>query len=132
MLPRGLITVVLAIAATEARSKELAFFPGLAFAVILVTNLLLVFGSWRARPPAKAKAVESEDLHEPDPERSVDVVTVPASALRTGLRSRWVMNASLLVLLALGAVVLWYGNQPTNVRKVGIENWLRQHLHALR
>jgi hypothetical protein len=92
---------------------------------------LLVFGSWRARRPALAKEVESEDLHEPDLERSADVATVPAFALRASFRSRWVMNASLLVLLALGAAVLWYGNQPTNVRKIRIENWLL-HLHASR
>jgi hypothetical protein len=132
MLPRGLITVVLAIAATEARSRDLAFLPGLAFAVILVTNLLLVFGSWRGRRPAAPKASEYGDLHEPDIERSADVVTVPASAVRTRFRSRWIVNAALLVLLAFGAFVLWYGNQPTNVRQVRIENWLRQHLHASR
>jgi potassium/hydrogen antiporter len=132
MLPRGLITVVLAIAATEARSQDLAFFPGLAFAVILVTNLLLVFGSWRARRPATANAIEYEDLLEPDIESSAERVTVPASAVRSSFRSRWVVNAALLVLLAFGAFVLWYGNQPTNVRKVRIENWLRQHLPASR
>ena len=45
MLPRGLITVVLAIQVTEAGGSEVAFLPGLAFAVILVTNLMVVVGS---------------------------------------------------------------------------------------
>jgi cell volume regulation protein A len=132
MLPRGLITVVLALAATEARSQELAFFPGLAFAVILVTNLLLVFGSWRARPPDRAKAAGEKQSAGPEEESSADMLTAPATAVRTSFRRRWVMNAALLVLLAFGAFVLWYGNQPTNIRKVRIENWLRQHLHAWR
>jgi hypothetical protein len=38
-LPRGLITVVLAIQVSELGGSEVAFLPELAFAVILVTNL---------------------------------------------------------------------------------------------
>jgi cell volume regulation protein A len=131
MLPRGLITVVLAIQVTDARSKELAFFPGLAFAAILATNLLLVFGSWRARRPAAA-AVASADPTIADEESSADVVTMPVAVARDTHRRRWVMNAALLVMLAFGAFVLWYGNQPINVRKLHIESWLREHLHATR
>ena len=54
MLPRGLITIVLAIQVTEARGAELAFLPGLAFAVILVTNLMVVMGSLLAPKPVGA------------------------------------------------------------------------------
>jgi cell volume regulation protein A len=131
MLPRGLITVVLAIQVTEARSKELAFFPGLAFAAILATNLLLVFGSWRARRPVAATAASPEPAIAEE-ESSADVVAMPAAAVRTTHRRRWVMNAALLVMLAFGAFVLWYGNQPMSVRKLHIESWLREHLHATR
>ncbi|MFQ5927346.1 MAG: cation:proton antiporter [Terriglobia bacterium] len=49
MLPRGLITVVLAFQVLEARGSEVAFLPAVAFATILVTNLIVVFGSVRAR-----------------------------------------------------------------------------------
>ena len=137
MLPRGLITVVLAIEVTEARSKELAFFPGLAFAVILATNLLLVFGSWRARRPATAIAgtaisKDADATASSGEETVADVVTVPTAAVRTSYQKRWVVNAALLALLAFGAFLLWYGNQPMNVRKLHIENWLRDHLHATR
>jgi NhaP-type Na+/H+ and K+/H+ antiporter len=47
MLPRGLITIVLAIEIVEVRGTSMAFLPAMSFAVILVTNLILVFGSIR-------------------------------------------------------------------------------------
>ena len=62
LLPRGLITAVLAIQVLEARGKEFAALPTLAFAIILVTNLLVVLGTIRARrqpavsTPAPAEA----------------------------------------------------------------------------
>ena len=49
MMPRGLITAVLALRAYQARGQELAFLPELAFAVILATNVMLVIGSVRAK-----------------------------------------------------------------------------------
>ncbi len=61
VLPRGLITVVLAIRVAEARGAGLEFVPGLAFAVILVTNALLVLASFRAqRVATEVPAVEPE------------------------------------------------------------------------
>jgi len=47
MLPRGLITIVLAIEIVEVRGQSMAFLPPMSFAVILLTNLILVFGSIR-------------------------------------------------------------------------------------
>ena len=47
MLPRGLITIVLAIEIVEVRGQSMAFLPAMSFAVILLTNLILVFGSIR-------------------------------------------------------------------------------------
>jgi len=44
MLPRGLITIVLALAVVEARGSAMSFLPPLAFAVILLTNLLVLIG----------------------------------------------------------------------------------------
>jgi cell volume regulation protein A len=49
LVPRGLITAVLAIEVLEARGASFAFLPELAFAVILLTNLALLVGTFRAR-----------------------------------------------------------------------------------
>jgi cell volume regulation protein A len=49
LLPRGLITAVLAIQVIDARGASFAFLRGVAFAIILITNLLLVLASVRAR-----------------------------------------------------------------------------------
>jgi potassium/hydrogen antiporter len=122
MLPRGLITVVLAIQIAEARSSELSFLPGLAFAVILATNLLLVFGSWRLHSATVAAAAGADD------EAEVTAADVPAAVPETAPRRRWLLNALLLALLAAGAVVLWYG-EPTNPKKARIGNWVREHVH---
>jgi potassium/hydrogen antiporter len=48
-VPRGLITAVLGIEVVEARGTDFAFLPSLAFAVILLTNLILLVGTIRAR-----------------------------------------------------------------------------------
>ncbi len=54
VMPRGLITVVLAFEVAQQRGTGLAFVPGLAFAVILITNAMLVLASFRARKSAPA------------------------------------------------------------------------------
>ena len=48
-VPRGLITAVLGIQILEVRGPSFAFLPSLAVVVILLTNLLLVIGTVRAR-----------------------------------------------------------------------------------
>ena len=60
-LPRGLITAVLGIDVLEARGAQFAFLPSLAFAVILLSNLVLLIGTFRARgiAPGDGLAVES-------------------------------------------------------------------------
>ncbi len=50
ILPRGLITAVLAIQVVGSIGKEFAFLPAIAFAVILVTNAIVVVGSLISRP----------------------------------------------------------------------------------
>jgi cell volume regulation protein A len=47
MMPRGLITAVLAVQVVEAKGEEFLFLPAMAFTTILATNLLLVAGSIR-------------------------------------------------------------------------------------
>jgi cell volume regulation protein A len=49
IMPRGLITVVLALQIVRARGTELGFLPSLAFGAILATNFLVVIGAFRAR-----------------------------------------------------------------------------------
>jgi len=61
MLPRGLITIVLAIEIIEVRGQSMSFLSPMSFAVILLTNLILVFGSIRTKkmdPTGKLAASE--------------------------------------------------------------------------
>lgn len=48
MLPRGLVTAVLALAIVEDRGAVFSFLPAMAFTVVLVTNLFIVWGSVKA------------------------------------------------------------------------------------
>jgi potassium/hydrogen antiporter len=48
-VPRGLITAVLGIEVLEARGDTFAFLPSLAFTVVLLSNLILLVGTVRAR-----------------------------------------------------------------------------------
>lgn len=60
LIPRGLITAVLALEATEAMPKDLAFLPSLTFALILFTNILVLIASIRAKPLAVSEAQSLE------------------------------------------------------------------------
>ncbi|MGA9801375.1 MAG: cation:proton antiporter [Terriglobales bacterium] len=121
VLPRGLITVVLAIEVAEQRGSGLAFVPGLAFAVILVTNALLILASFRARRAAPVSAAA------PAADIALDVQTLPGAPVHP--RRRWVLNAVMLFLLALGGLVLWYGNHPERLQPQGVVEWIKVHLH---
>ncbi|HUZ46989.1 MAG TPA: cation:proton antiporter [Terriglobia bacterium] len=59
IMPRGLITVVLALQVVQARGDAFSFLPPVAFATILITNLMLILGTIRAArlavPPGEAK-----------------------------------------------------------------------------
>jgi cell volume regulation protein A len=57
MMPRGLITAVLAVQVVQAKGDEFVFLPAMAFTAILATNLLLVAGS--IRTPPEVTAVEA-------------------------------------------------------------------------
>ncbi len=48
MLPRGLVTAVLALAIVSARGAVFEFLPAMAFTVVLVTNLFVVAGAVRS------------------------------------------------------------------------------------
>ncbi len=60
-IPRGLITAVLGIQVLEARGSTFEFLPSLAFAVVLLTNLILLVGTIRAR---HLPAVEEQPLEQ--------------------------------------------------------------------
>ena len=62
MLPRGLITIVLAIEVIEVRGLSMVFLAPMSFAVVLLTNLILVFGSIRT---SKMAPTESTDIVDP-------------------------------------------------------------------
>jgi cell volume regulation protein A len=49
LLPRGLVNAVLAIQVAD-RVPALDFLPAMTFTVLVVTNLLMVFATWRTRP----------------------------------------------------------------------------------
>jgi cell volume regulation protein A len=49
VLPRGLITIVLALEIRQAIGAEMAIVPDIAFAIILLSNLLVVLGGFRLR-----------------------------------------------------------------------------------
>ncbi len=66
LLPRGLITAVLAIQVIEERGAEFGFLRAVAFAIILLTNLLVVLASVRARGMAPIAVPE-----EPTPTEAV-------------------------------------------------------------
>jgi len=56
ILPRGLITAVLAVQVYESMGADFAFLPALAFAVILVTNAMVIIGSVTARHDQQEEA----------------------------------------------------------------------------
>ncbi|HEU5342068.1 cation:proton antiporter [Edaphobacter sp.] len=58
LIPRGLITAVLALAVVQAMPTELAFLPSLTFALILFTNVLVLIASIRAVPLAVPRSEE--------------------------------------------------------------------------
>ena len=60
LLPRGLITAVLAIQVIDARGATFGFLRATTFAMILLTNLLLVLASVRARRAAPRSALPEQ------------------------------------------------------------------------
>jgi potassium/hydrogen antiporter len=62
MLPRGLITIVLALEVVDVRGNSMEFLAAMSFATILLTNLMLVFGSVRT---LKQAPLDSPVLTEP-------------------------------------------------------------------
>jgi len=78
MLPRGLVTAVLALAIVNARGEVFAFLPAMAFTVVLVTNLFVVAGAVRS---AKTSALVPSSTEKPSAmeELKPSAVDVPAA-----------------------------------------------------
>jgi potassium/hydrogen antiporter len=129
MLPRGLITVVLAITVAEARPSELSFLPGLAFAVILATNLLVVLGSWRMQRVSPAKVEASATSPGELDAAGTGANGSKALSESTVHHRRWIFNVVLLILLAFGGLVLWLGNQSPNSRAGQVKRWIHALVH---
>ena len=64
MMPRGLITAVLAVQVVESKGGEFAFLPAMAFSAILATNLLLVVGSIRATRQGATGTMAGAEMEE--------------------------------------------------------------------
>lgn len=60
MLPRGLITAVLALEIATSKGTEFSFVPAMAFTVVLATNAFVVAASVRAPKPVAAAALAGE------------------------------------------------------------------------
>jgi len=77
MLPRGLVTAVLALEIVNVRGAIFSFLPAMAFTVVMVTNLFIVWGSVKAgRRTAVASA---QSLMEP-PDPPIAAAELPAKA----------------------------------------------------
>ena len=78
MLPRGLVTAVLALEITNDRGAVFGFLPAMAFTVVMVTNLFIVWGSVRAArqgAPQVSVALPLEDANATEmPDRSAKAV----------------------------------------------------------
>jgi len=63
MMPRGLITAVLAVQVAQAEGTRFAFLPAMAFTGVLLTNLLLIPGSVRSgnQPSLVAEVLPAEE-----------------------------------------------------------------------
>ncbi|MGB8968373.1 MAG: cation:proton antiporter [Candidatus Sulfotelmatobacter sp.] len=126
IMPRGLITVVLALQVVAARS-EVGFLSALAFAVILVTNVMVVVGSLRASRDAVPNSAPAQTSTAAETAESrPGKVVVPAAA--AAMSKRWILDATMLVLLGLSACILWYGNQPAEQRPRSLQHWVQLHL----
>ena len=85
MLPRGLVTAVLALEIVSVRGAVFAFLPAMAFTVVLVTNLFVVAGAVRSgQLSALAASSAGAQLMEEVKLPSVDALGMKASAASQG------------------------------------------------
>jgi cell volume regulation protein A len=81
MLPRGLVTAVLALEIVAARGAVFEFLPAMAFTVVLVTNLFIVWGAVRSGQVSVVgepeKAAASEEVKTPPADIPSPALPIP-------------------------------------------------------
>ena len=70
MLPRGLITAVLALQIVSARGQDFGFLPSMAFTVVLVTNMFVIVAAVKAKKTSALQAEIAQAEATAIPERS--------------------------------------------------------------
>ena len=68
-----------------------------------------------------------DEITEAQPENAPVVPAASPTAVVS--KKRWILDAALLVLLGLGACILWYGNEPVEQRPRSLQHWIQLHLH---
>jgi cell volume regulation protein A len=84
MLPRGLVTAVLALAIVEARGETFSFLPAMAFTVVLVTNLFIVWGAVRAESTSAGMAAAETEASEGGADPVIGQAQAKAAAAGAG------------------------------------------------
>ena len=79
LVPRGLITAVLAFEIVDAKGASFNFLPGLAFSVILLSNILMLVATVRRRGPATDAPVA--EAPEPATELSLSRNPTPGQSI---------------------------------------------------
>lgn len=95
MLPRGLITAVLALQIVNARGAAFDFLPAMAFTVVLVTNMFVVIAAFRLKPATQAERMEGAG--------ATSVEELKADAMGAGAASSLTTAADAVVLPAEGS-----------------------------
>jgi hypothetical protein len=95
---------------------------------------MVVVGSLRASRDAVAIAAPVEgsvpgEIAEAQP--GTESSAVAADRVAAAASRRWILDATMLVLLGLSACILWYGNQPPERRPRSLQH-LVQLLHLRR
>ena len=67
MLPRGLITAVLALQIVNARGAAFNFLPAMAFTVVMVTNAFVVIAAFRLKPAKQTEGADNAALELVEP-----------------------------------------------------------------
>jgi len=77
MLPRGLVTAVLALEIVDARGAVFEFLPAMAFTVVLVTNLFIIWGAVRSERVSDLSPALPEELTKPQDDGPSPALPVP-------------------------------------------------------
>jgi cell volume regulation protein A len=144
IMPRGLITIVLALQVAATR-PELPFLPGLAFAVILLTNFLVIIGSVRASRTVEAVQTSSTGVEAQHALATAGLANEIAVETRVAVSEeqpvapevvaerasrRWILHAGLLILLGLSALLLWFSRHPDQRGLDGVQQWWHTHFES--